>query len=132
MTIEALRKSLQSPYGIQSLNTHDIERAIEEFETLKEQATQTESTPVTGFGQINAGDFILISDGKITFPAEVKCVIRPGTVEEEVIISRRKNIYFISHMMLDGTSWVKAVSVVKNGRIFNYSNTMKDYNRERD
>ena len=36
MTIEALRKSLQSPYGIQSLNTHDIERAIEEFDALKE------------------------------------------------------------------------------------------------
>lgn len=36
MTIEALRKSLQSPYGIQSLNTHDIERAIEEFDAIRE------------------------------------------------------------------------------------------------
>ena len=35
MTIEALRKSIESPYGIQSLNTHDIERAIGEFEALK-------------------------------------------------------------------------------------------------
>ena len=34
MTIEALRKSLQSPYGIQSLNTHDIVAAIEEFDRL--------------------------------------------------------------------------------------------------
>ena len=37
MTIEALRKSLQSPYGIQSLNTHDIERATQEFDELKEK-----------------------------------------------------------------------------------------------
>lgn len=91
-----------------------------------------EVTPVTRFGQIESGDFVLINDGEFTFPAEVKHVIRPGTVDEEVIISRRKNIYFASHMMLDGTSWVKAVSVVKNGRIFSYSNTMKDYHNDRD
>ena len=35
MTIEALRKSLKSPYGIQSLNTHDVVAAIEEFDYLK-------------------------------------------------------------------------------------------------
>ena len=42
MTIEALRKSLQSPYGIQSLNTHDIERAIEEFDGLHARISELE------------------------------------------------------------------------------------------
>ena len=42
MTIEALRKSLQSPYGIQSLNTHDVVAAIEEFDRLQARVAELE------------------------------------------------------------------------------------------
>lgn len=91
-----------------------------------------ELQPVFCVGQIKTGDVLLINDGRVTFPVEVKSVFNRGMGEEEILISKSKNIYFIVSMVLEGTSWVKAASIIKSGRIFSYSNTMKDYHNDRN
>lgn len=68
---------------------------------------------INDFGQLKKGDLIIIemNCGKIK-TKKVKEVINPNTENEEVIYNSKKNYYFITKMLLDGTSFVKNVSKV--------------------
>lgn len=70
---------------------------------------------LTDYGQIKEGDLIVINAvfAKKPFSSTVRVVIRGGTDEEEIVYNRSKNYYFITSMVLDGSSQVKEVLIVK-------------------
>jgi hypothetical protein len=67
---------------------------------------------VTAEGQLKVGDKIVIV-GKSTSDDQkttVKDVIEVNG-KEEIIINKRQNKYFITHMLLSGDSWAKQVQI---------------------
>ncbi len=67
---------------------------------------------VTAEGQLKVGDKITII-GKSTSDDQkttVKDVIEVNGCEE-IIINKKQNKYFITHMLLSGTSWAKQVKI---------------------
>ena len=91
-------------------NMTEAERA----QRRRQIADMAISTPLTGPGQIRQGDRLrLIYKGRsMEYVAER--VRFPGTELEEVIVDTRANKYFIVSMALDGSSWAKQVSVLKD------------------
>ena len=67
---------------------------------------------VTAEGQLKAGDKITII-GKSTKDDQkttVKDVIKVNG-KEEIIINKKQNKYFITHMLVSGQSWAKQVQI---------------------
>lgn len=93
-----------------------------------------QTQPVTGYGQINNGDVLIIeTKSGFTFPAIAKYVLHSGTDKEGVVIAKSINHYFIVSMMLAGTSWAKNVIRIPGAVLTSYSNTtktLKDYEDE--
>lgn len=84
--------------------------------------------PITDFGQIKVGDVLLLKrSNEFVAPVTVKEVIYKGTADEEVIISKTKNFYFITSMLLDGTSWVKECARLINGKLYSVANNQNDF-----
>ena len=83
---------------------------------------------VTNYGQIKKGEVLVIerSNG-IKFIAVAKEVIRKGTDQEEVVICKSRNDYFIMSLMLDGKSWVKNVSRLIDVKIISITNNLDTY-----
>lgn len=72
-------------------------------------------TRVSGVGQIRAGSPLLLEtrDGGFV-PAKAKLVLFPGDPgEEEVVYRKRMNHYFITGMVLNGTSHIRNVWIVR-------------------
>ena len=70
-------------------------------------------------GQINEGDILIIADGNGVIHSErAKIIVRPGVKcdcnGEEIILRKKKNIYFITDLFLKGKSWVKECYVVRH------------------
>lgn len=67
------------------------------------------------YGQIEKGDKLVIvgRDGRVN-RKKVREVLHSGTKNEEVIISKASNSYFITSMVLAGSSWAKAVAYEPN------------------
>lgn len=67
---------------------------------------------LTGAGQVQQGDTILCEykGNHQRYVAEE--VLNPGTKHEEIIIDVEKNKYFITSMVIDGSSWAKNVEVL--------------------
>lgn len=90
---------------------------------------------ITGFGQVLPGDVLLIKrSNEFIVPVEVKQVLNAGEATEEIVLSIRKNIYFIISMFLKGDSWVKECSKLQDGRIYSITNNLRDitcYNDDR-
>lgn len=64
---------------------------------------------LTGPGQINKGASVVLSyDGEAQAHI-VDQVLRPGTDREEILLSTKTNLYFITSMAVDKTSWAKQV-----------------------
>jgi len=63
-------------------------------------------------GQIKEGDKLKITykNEKINYIAEE--ILNPGTDREEIILDVDSNLYFITSMALDGTSWAKNVQIL--------------------
>ena len=70
--------------------------------------------PLTEYGQIKSGDLILLKNRGVIESHKVKDVVASGTDREEIILKRKKNIYFIVSMALEGSSWAKSVHIVKS------------------
>jgi len=68
---------------------------------------------VTGEGQISKGDTLQIV-GKNTRDDQITTVKEVITVSgnEEVILNKKKNYYFITKLVVDGTSWAKQVQIL--------------------
>lgn len=72
--------------------------------------------PLNRAGQIQAGDsFHCMMAGKFIC-AKAKLVLNSGTAREEIVYNRKKNHYFITSMVLDGTSSHKDVMVAEGWR----------------
>ena len=67
---------------------------------------------VTGEGQLKKGDKITIVGKSISDDQNttVKDVIKVND-KEEIIINKRQNKYFITHMLVSGDSWAKQVQI---------------------
>ena len=66
-------------------------------------------TKLTKEGQIKAGDTIKII-GKSERDSQITTVdVVINDHQEEVIINRKENKYFITDMVINGTSWAKEV-----------------------
>jgi len=69
---------------------------------------------VTSVGRLSAGDKIKITRSgdlsQAVYPVEK--VLWPNTSDEEVIVDRRRNLYFRTRGMLAGQSWVRSVAIL--------------------
>jgi len=62
-------------------------------------------TKITGLDQLKRRDcIVLLVDGRPRFES-VKAVLNLGN-QTEIIINRKKNLYFNLQMMIEGKSWV--------------------------
>jgi len=80
-------------------------------------------------GVLNVGDVLIIKDSSSTFPAQVKYVINKGKKSEEIVIAKKKNMYFIMDMLINNQSWVKECYRITGAEMFSLSNTTKRYPR---
>lgn len=80
------------------------------------QPAQAASIPeqwrVTGYGQIKKGDVISMVMAGRRICTSAKEVLNTGTSKEEIVYNRKKNHYFITSMVLDGTSNHKDVFII--------------------
>jgi len=87
--------------------------------------------PLTAAGQLQVGDLLLIERrNQVVSPAEVKEIIRPGTEQEEIVLARGRNLYFVVSMFLRGESWIKNCSKVANGRAYAITNNLRDISKD--
>lgn len=89
-----------------------------------------EISPVTGVGQINFGDVLVVErqDGW-KFIAVARQVLNKGKESEEIVFCKSRNDYFIMSMFLDGKSWVKNVSRLPGVEITAITNTATKFRR---
>lgn len=67
---------------------------------------------LTDYGQVDEGDFLVIDFCGARMVVKANLILQKGTENEEVIYNRKKNFYFITSMVLDGTSNHKNVYVI--------------------
>lgn len=67
---------------------------------------------VTSEGQLKVGDKITIvgKSSSDSQKATVRDVIKVNG-KEEIIINKKRNRYFITHMLISGQSWAKEVQI---------------------
>ena len=70
---------------------------------------------VTEYGQVNKGDLLFMSTCYGSFKVRAKEILYKGTEEEEILIHKRANHYFILSMLFEGKSWVNRAWVVPDG-----------------
>lgn len=67
-------------------------------------------------GQVHEGDHIVLHTRNGIITAIAREVLNPGSTEpgngEEVVYNRSKNHYFITSMLINNESWVKAAYVI--------------------
>lgn len=64
---------------------------------------------LTSVGQIKRGSKVHCTYKGKACTYKAKEILNAGTDIEEVLLSRKKNLYFITSMAIDGTSWAKDV-----------------------
>lgn len=71
---------------------------------------------ITGEGQLKVGDKIAII-GKSDRDTQEITVEDVLTIDgnEEIIINRKKNYYFITKLLVEGRSWAKEVRKIQDG-----------------
>ena len=67
---------------------------------------------LSGIGQIKKDDYLAIRLADKCFCAQARMIINPGKTEEEVVYNISRNHYFITSMVLDGSSSHKEVLVL--------------------
>lgn len=72
--------------------------------------------PLTRAGQIKVGDILIIDDGEEVKSYTAKIVINAGTEKEEIVLRKKRNVYFITSMYLSGQSWVKDACIVRQAK----------------
>jgi len=72
--------------------------------------------PLNRAGQIQVGDWLQIMMAGRFICTQAKLVINAGTAREEIVYNRKNNHYFITSMVLDGTSNHKDVMVAEGWR----------------
>lgn len=68
-------------------------------------------TRLLSAGQLEPGDIIQATFKGETKRYDVEDVLNPGTDKEEIILDIHDNLYFITSMVIDGTSWAKNVMI---------------------
>lgn len=68
-------------------------------------------TRLLSAGQLEPGDIIQTTFKGETKRYDVEDVLNPGTDREEIILDIHDNLYFITSMAIDGTSWAKDVMI---------------------
>lgn len=68
---------------------------------------------LTAPGQIKKGDELTAEYKGKTRPYIAEEILNPGTDKEEVILDVEDNLYFITSMAIDGSSWAKNVEIPK-------------------
>lgn len=67
--------------------------------------------PLVAYGQIHKGDQLEITYENTRELFVVKKVINAGRKSEEILLNKKKNIYFITSMAIDGESWARDVMI---------------------
>lgn len=66
-------------------------------------------------GQIKKGDaLILETKSGAIISSKAKILVNASSQKEEVVYNKKKNFYFITSMVLDGSSWIKEVLVISS------------------
>ncbi|MFW8589866.1 hypothetical protein ACOI22_03590 [Glaciecola sp. 2405UD65-10] len=100
-------------YSLSEGNLKSLESSLESeremnAELTEENERRNRMIKITGFGQLSIGDRIKIigkSERDSYKSVTVKDVLNKGRVNEEVIINKRFNHYFITNMLINGGSW---------------------------
>tara|TARA_R110002126_G_scaffold100103_1_gene231498 strand:+ start:294 stop:518 length:225 start_codon:yes stop_codon:yes gene_type:complete len=69
---------------------------------------------LTKAGQIKNGAQILLSANGEGQAHTVDEVLHAGTDGEEILLNVKENLYFITSMAIDGTSWAKQVKFLNH------------------
>lgn len=64
---------------------------------------------LTGVGQIKKGNKIILAHNGGAEVHHAKEILMEGQPTEEILLNKKKNIYFIVSMAVSGTSWAKDV-----------------------
>ena len=64
-------------------------------------------------GQIQVGDTIICEFKGERKEYKVEEVLNPGKRGEEILLDKRNNLYFITSMSINGTSWAKNVKFLR-------------------
>jgi hypothetical protein len=67
--------------------------------------------PLEAYGQIQKGDELEITFEETRDLYKVVRVINSGRKDEEILLNHKNNLYFITSMALEGTSWAKDVMI---------------------
>lgn len=89
---------------------NELQLAKDAFESVYGKSATFKK--LTGYGQINEGDSLVIEYMGKRMCVTANVILQKGTDEEEVIYNRKRNFYFITSMVLAGTSNHKNVYVV--------------------
>jgi len=84
-------------------------------ETTKHHSRVPNSIQLLSVGQIKEGDTVLVTFKNNRRPYDVKEVLNAGTSKEEILLDIEDNLYFITSMAIDGTSWAEDVCIQKVG-----------------
>lgn len=60
-------------------------------------------------GQIKKGATIVLSFNGEGQVHKAERILRSGKSDEEIILNKKRNLYFITEMAIEGTSWAKEV-----------------------
>jgi len=83
--------------------------------------------PVTDYGQINNGDtLVLEKQNGVKFVATAREVLNPNTNNEEILLTKRSNDYFIMGLFLEGRSWVKNACVLIDVKVVTLTNNFNE------
>lgn len=64
---------------------------------------------LTKSGQIENGATVVLANNRSAEVHDVAEVLMPGTDREEILLDVESNLYFITSMAIDGSSWAKDV-----------------------
>lgn len=95
--------------GLQAMTLTSPETVV--HDRLSAFKPPLDRTPLTGYGQIQKGDSLIVEYLGVDRAHTVEEVLDPGTDFEEVILNRRTNLYFITSTVIDGTSWASNVRI---------------------
>lgn len=92
-------------------------RILYEQPAPQQAAAMQESCKLTKADQIKVGDVISMVIAGRRICTSAKEVLNAGTSREEIIYNRKKNHYFITSMVLDGTSNHKDVFIIPSSSL---------------
>lgn len=110
--VASIQKAMRALIAYIDGRTARTASAPAEAELVAEAPRSREWQPVTEPGQVRKGDKLRFKIGDKAYNERAKLILHPGTAKEEVIYDKGRNFYFITAMVMSGSSNHKCVEVL--------------------